>query len=97
MMNGNIAVVYEQGVLRPLQPLDMPEHTKLEIRIVNAFDKETTNADKAYQVLCQGGLVQPALLVHVDPIPESELQRVADAFGQAGPLSDVIIAERDEA
>ena len=96
-MNGNIAVVYEQGVLRPLHPLNLPDHTKLEIRIVNAFDEETTEADKAYQVLYQAGLVQPALSIHVDPIPERELQRAADAFGQAGPLSDVIIAERDEA
>jgi len=95
-MNGNIAVVYEQGVLRPLHPLNLPEHTKLEICIVNAFDEETTEADKAYQVLLQAGLIQPAPLVQVDPILESELQRAADAFGQAGPLSDVIIAERDE-
>ena len=96
-MNGNIAVVYEQGVLRPLHALNLPDYTRLEIRIVNAFDEATTEADKAYHVLCQAGLVEPVRLVHVDPLPERELQRAADAFGQAGPLSEVVIAQRDEA
>lgn len=96
-MNGNIAVIYEQGMLRPLHPLNLPDHTKLEIRIVNAFDEETTNAGKAYRALYQAGLVQADLLAHIDPIPEIELQRAADAFGQVGSLSTVIIAERNEA
>ncbi|MCA9922415.1 MAG: antitoxin family protein [Anaerolineales bacterium] len=33
-MSENIAVIYEKGVLRPLQPLSLPERTHLEIRIV---------------------------------------------------------------
>ena len=33
-MNESITVIYEDGVLRPLQPLALPEHSRVEIRIV---------------------------------------------------------------
>ena len=93
-MNGKIAVVYEKGVLRPLIPLNLPEHTKLEIRIVDPSHEEMSEAEKAYQVLYQTGLIQPNPTTEITPVAKSELQRVADAFGQVGPLSDVVIAER---
>jgi predicted DNA-binding antitoxin AbrB/MazE fold protein len=95
-MNGNIAVIYEKGVLRPLRPLDLPERTQLEIRIVETTDDEMTDAEKAYQVLLQAGLIRPSSSVEIEPIPESERLQAADAYGQAGPLSELIIAERDD-
>ncbi len=48
-MNRNIQVIYENGVLRPLQPLDLPENKILEIdvRDVNEnVEKETVNKSK---------------------------------------------------
>jgi len=32
-MDYQVPVVYEQGVLRPLEPLDLPEHTKLTVTV----------------------------------------------------------------
>ncbi len=94
MMSGNIAVVYEKGVLRPLRPLDLPERTRLEIRIVEADENVTTEAAKVHQVLIQAGLIQPTPPTMTKPVTESERQQAADAYGQSGPLSDWIIAER---
>ena len=93
-MSGNIAVIYEKGVLRPLQPLNLPEHTRLEIRIV---DTALTDAEKAHQVLMQAGLIRPSAPAETEPVSERERLQAADAYGQAGPLSDWIIAERDDA
>lgn len=96
-MNGNIAVVYEKGVLRPLRPLNLPERTQLQIRIVQSEEGMLSEADKAYRVLVQAGLLQPALPVEVEPVSEADRMQAARAYGEAGPLSDWIIAERDDA
>ena len=95
-MNGNIAVIYEKGVLRPLRPLNLPEHTQLEIQIVNSVETTPEDAERAAQALLAAGLIQPLAGVDVEPVSENERRRVADAFGEAGPLSDVIIADRRE-
>jgi predicted DNA-binding antitoxin AbrB/MazE fold protein len=94
-MSKNIAVIYEKGVLRPLRPLNIPEHTRLKIRIMEPGDDGMTEAEKAYQVLVQAGLIRPSSPSEVEPVSESERLQAADEYGQAGPLSDLIIAERD--
>ena len=42
-MNQHIQVIYENGVLRPLQPLDLPENKILEIDV---RDVNENDADK---------------------------------------------------
>jgi predicted DNA-binding antitoxin AbrB/MazE fold protein len=46
-MSKQIEVVYEKGVLRPLDPLavDIPEHQKLIVTIVSITDPEDWLAD----------------------------------------------------
>lgn len=96
-MSGNIAVVYEKGVLRPLRPLNLPEQTQLQIRIVQSEERMLSEAEMAYRVLVQAGLLQPALPTEVEPVSEADRMQAARAYGEAGPLSDWIIAERDDA
>ena len=45
-MTTQLAAVYEQGVLRPLQPLDWAEGTRVEITVVSA-----TPARTPYEIL----------------------------------------------
>lgn len=97
MMSGNITVVYEKGTLRPLRPLNFPERTRLEIRIVEPEENTMTDVERAYQALVQAGLVQPQTPLRVEPVSDAERLQAADAYGQVGPLSDWIIAERDDA
>lgn len=82
-------------MLRPLQPLLLPEHTQVRLQIIEA----TENGDevkRAETVLIASGLIKP-----VDPsmnlteIPEERLAEVADRYATGGPLSEVIIAERE--
>jgi predicted DNA-binding antitoxin AbrB/MazE fold protein len=95
-MNTNIAVVYERGVLRPLMPLDLPERAQLEIRIVRQNEAAMTESEKAYRALLEAGLIRPSSIEEVEAVSEEERRRVADAYALAGPLSELIIAERDE-
>jgi len=48
-MSQNIQAIYENGVLRPLQPLDFPENSVVDIDVRGAAEsekKELTNAEK---------------------------------------------------
>lgn len=48
-MNEHIQAIYENGILRPLAPLDLPEQSIVEIDVRDITDnkeKELTNAEK---------------------------------------------------
>ncbi len=96
-MNGTITVVYENGVLRPLTPLSLPEHTRIEIQIVEQAPAATAEREQVRQALLAAGIIRPQTMTEsVQPVSETALAAAAQALGQAGPLSDLIIAEREE-
>lgn len=45
-MNKEIEAVYEHGLIRPLQPLDLPEGARLDV-IVITHDQHKTNGNAA--------------------------------------------------
>ncbi len=48
-MSQNIQAIYQNGILRPLQPLDFPENSIVEIDVRDMTDskeKELTNSEK---------------------------------------------------
>jgi predicted DNA-binding antitoxin AbrB/MazE fold protein len=95
-MSGMIAAIYEQGVLRPLAPLALPEHTQVQLQIVEPDSGIETERRRVRQVLIEAGVIQPrAVLEPVQPIAEITLTAAAQALAKAGPLSELIIAERE--
>ena len=95
-MSENIAVIYEGGLLRPLQPLNLPEHTQLEIKIVAPLPNDISDKKKAYLALLRVGIIQPSSPLTVEPISEEILIKSAQAMGKSGSLSELILRERDE-
>lgn len=96
-MNDTITVVYENGVLRPLTPLSLPEHTRIEIQIVEQANTATAEREQVRQVLLAAGIIRFQTMTEpVQPVSETALAAAAQSLGQAGPLSDLIIAEREE-
>lgn len=96
-MNGTITVVYENGVLRPLTPLSLPEHSRIEIQIIEQVSVVTAEREQVRQALLAAGIIRPQTTTEsVQPVSETALAAAAQALGQAGPLSDLIIAEREE-
>ena len=95
-MNETITVVYEQGVLRPLAPLPMPEHTRIEIQIVEPSLPVEEERHRVRQVLLAAGVIrlQPSAEA-VPSVSEAQLAAAASALAAGGPLSELIIAERD--
>ena len=96
-MNQTIAAIYEQGMLRPLTPLLMPERTRVQIQIISQ-SSDVEERQRVRQVLLDAGVIQPRPQAEpVPPISEAQLEAAARALAMAGPLSEQIIAARDEA
>jgi predicted DNA-binding antitoxin AbrB/MazE fold protein len=95
-MNESIAVIYEGGVLRPLQPLALPEHSRLEVRLVRRRRPTGDQRKLAYDALQAAGIISAQLPAEDLPtISEAQLAAAARDLSVAGPLSELIIAERE--
>jgi len=103
-MMETVTAVYEKGILRPLQPLDLQERQAVRIQIIPkkpVIQKETTDeVEEVIQSLVAAGLMRPRLkgTPPPDPVSAEERHRLADIMGQAPgkPLSEIIIEERGE-
>jgi predicted DNA-binding antitoxin AbrB/MazE fold protein len=95
-MAETITAVYEKGVLRPLTPLALPESSRVEIQIMGPAADPQDERQQVRQALQDAGLVrrQPATQP-VKVVSEAQLAAAADSLAQAGPLSQLIIDERN--
>ena len=93
-----VDAVYENGVLRPLQTLDLQEHDTVRLQIL---PNDTTHPNaRALAALIAAGLVLPRLddtpLADEDDISDEQLQHLAEELGALGPVSTYIIEDRGE-
>ena len=94
-MTGTIPAIYENGVLRLLTPLPLPEHTPVEIQIITPTPAAETERQRVRRALAEAGLIQPLAVTETpQAISETDLAVAAQTLGQAGPLSTLIIDER---
>jgi len=102
-----ITAVYEKGVLRPMQRLNLRERQKVQIQILPQEPKDLPEADaegeqeleRILQSLVDAGLLTPpADHSELEPISEQERRELAEELGQAPgkPLSEIIIEDRGE-
>ena len=95
-----VTAVYENGMLRPLQPLNLRERQTVRLQIVPEEPAEDENEDEAaIRVLVEAGLLTPPpRRSDVDPVSEQERRELADRLGRAPgkPLSEIIIEDRGE-
>ena len=99
-MSTTFTAIYEQGILRPLLPLSLPEHRarrSAHRSAVCSHQKTPVDRQYVYEVLMDAGLVKAQTPAdHIAPISEADLAAAADALAAAGPISEMIIAERAE-
>jgi predicted DNA-binding antitoxin AbrB/MazE fold protein len=90
--------VYENGILRPLSPLNVPENQSVEIQV--SWEDSKKEAEEVMQLMVQAGLMQPQekRTPPPNPLSEQERQQLADEIGRipGKPLSEIIIEERGE-
>ena len=96
-MGTTIRAVYENGVLRPLEPLALQEHQTVRLQLMPEVPAAETAS--LIQALVAAGLVTPPQgETKPDPLSDTERQQLAIRLGQAAtrPLSEMIIEERGE-
>ena len=62
-MAQRVKAIYEDGVLRPLSPLELPEHSQVEIdihQVASAADRPV-HRDQVNQALIKAGLSLPSI------------------------------------
>ena len=87
--------IYEKGTLRLLTPVILPERARVRVQIVEE-DKAEDDVQRALAVLEASGLVKPRTQPQgTDTISTARRAELAQLYAAAGPLSEMIIAERD--
>jgi predicted DNA-binding antitoxin AbrB/MazE fold protein len=95
-----VTAVYENGILRPLHPLNLRERQTVRLQIVQEEPAEDENeSEAAIRMLVEAGLLTPPpRRSDVDPVSEQDRRELADRLGRAPgkPLSEIIIEDRGE-
>jgi predicted DNA-binding antitoxin AbrB/MazE fold protein len=98
-MTETITAIYEKGMLRPLQPLNLREQQRVRIQLL----PEETNdeGEAAIRILVEAGLMRPpdrVTPIPPDPVPQEERLALAERLSQAPgrPLSEIVIEDRGE-
>jgi predicted DNA-binding antitoxin AbrB/MazE fold protein len=95
-----ITAVYENGLFRPLSPLVLPEHTRVQLQVVAVSGEESPaeHRRRVHEVLVTAGLSLPTapVVTEATPLSDERREELARILALGGPLSEVILAERDE-
>ncbi len=91
-----ITAVYEKGLLRPLTPLNLPEHQTVRLQVMPDEAPRDEGAE-AVRVLVAAGLMRPRpSVIPPDPVPAEERRALAERLSQAPgqSLSEIVIEDR---
>jgi len=92
-----VTAIYENGILRPLQPLPLQEHQRVRIQLLSEDD--SVLPEHAIRQLIENGLLTPPAGHSTLPVASAEERRaLADKLARSTkkPLSEVIVEERGE-
>jgi predicted DNA-binding antitoxin AbrB/MazE fold protein len=86
MMSKPIEAIYENGVLRPLEPLGLEEHQRVTVTIAEDGEEQDDLFDPEFTEWCaEQSRNAPSL---------EEVRQILSKI--RGSMADVVIAERDE-
>ena len=98
-MTETILAVYEEGVLRPLEPLHLKEQQTVYVQVVPK-EQITDERNETVRILVEAGLVRPRPEGPIPPAPLSKKERkaLADRIGQVPgkTASEMVIEDRGE-
>ena len=99
-MSTEARAIYEDGILRLLTPVALPERAQVQIQIladtVRPEQEPDDELERAEAALIAAGLVKPKKIPEgLKPISAARRAELARLYAVGGPLSKSIIAERD--
>lgn len=100
-MSQTITAIYEDGILRPLTPLELPDRTEVRLTVEAAPD--LLDADVHIQrrqvdtALIAAGLMAPRAPADpaLHPLTDEERAALSRRIPAGRPLSEIILEERD--
>ena len=98
LVNDAVTAIYENGVLRLLTPLALPEHTHVQVYVqVPAPTTMSNHRQRVREALGLAGLSQPApnTLPAPSPLSAERREELARRFATGRPRSELIIEERE--
>ncbi len=99
-MPETVTAVYEHGVLRPLTPLHLPEHSQVEIevRTIQSTPDALTRREQVRAALDPAGILAPVAPAAVSPLREAEQAMLAKQLVVPGAtlLSQIVTEDREE-
>jgi predicted DNA-binding antitoxin AbrB/MazE fold protein len=94
-MSTEAKAIYEDGVLRLLTPVALPDRAQVRIQILSEQEADD-ELERAEAVLIAAWLVKPKKVPEgLEPISSARRAELAHLYAIGGPLSESIIAERD--
>ena len=94
-MVSTATAIYEKGTLRLLTPVNLPELARVRVQI-QEVDKTGDDVQRAIAVLEASGLVKRLEQRKSRPaVSQARRTELAQIYAAAGPLSEVVIAERE--
>jgi len=92
----NIQAIYQNGILRPLQPLDLTENkiVEIDVRDIEENSAETIR-EKADRVLREAGLISSIKFPNAKKLSDEERRRIGKLFSGEKPLGDYIDEDRE--
>jgi predicted DNA-binding antitoxin AbrB/MazE fold protein len=96
-----VTAVYENGILRPLRPLDLRERQTVRLQLLpEEPSEEEGEGEAAIRILVSAGLMPPPQpgAPPPDPVSAEKRHALAERLAQAPgkPLSELIIEDRGE-
>lgn len=87
-MNQTTTAIYENGLLRPVTPLDLPEHSEVEITIRTGDDSLRSRVRQALKLENQPNQTETV-------ISDKRRAELAKIFSAEKPVSDYINEDRE--
>ncbi len=92
-----ISAIYENGMLRLLAPLPLPEHTRVQIEVRYPKPPVSARHQRVREVLLTKGLITPRKGSPASGMLSTEQRSaLARRLAVGRPLSELIIEEREE-
>jgi predicted DNA-binding antitoxin AbrB/MazE fold protein len=97
MLPVTVKAIYENGIFRPLRPVNLEEHQMVDLQV--SLEQQIDRSEEAIQMMVKAGILTlPSGISDVEPLTEEEELALAERLGKAPgkPLSEIIIEERNE-
>jgi predicted DNA-binding antitoxin AbrB/MazE fold protein len=93
-----ISAIYKNGVLRPLEPLDLPEHTRVQVAVTVTKDRFKEEDERIRAIFAAAGVpIAPRPADGRLPMTSEELTELGRRIGAGRPVSEIVSEERESA